>query len=144
MLDSAKMLQNVSNVNTFDTVPTVTVLGGSDTVNIYLRLFQSDRKERYVPETGSTLTVTFPRALTVNAEASPGPTSQDVTKSATTPFTTDTSIWLVTLNGTAAPDEVDTVTSGGFIVTLTEPTAGIITFFVKNAIVKKVNPTTGV
>lgn len=143
-LSTALMLQNVKDVNTFDVVTTVTVLGGSDNVNVYIRLWQADREERYIPETSSTLTVTFPRNLTTDATDDPGPSNQDILISATNPFTPDDrSIWLAALDGTATPDEVDTIVSGGIIVTLTEPVNGITTFFVPMVITKKLNPTTG-
>lgn len=116
-LDTVKMLQNAASVNVFDEVEIVKILGNSDTVDIYFRLWQTDRDERYIPATGATMTVTFPRALTVDANT---PANQDITKTATNPFSDDRSIWKVTLDGTADPDEVDTVTGNSFQVSLTE------------------------
>ncbi len=86
MLLSAKMLNNVGSVNTFD-VSQQTSFTEGDLPVIYLRLVDLQSKvDRYIPATGATLSVTF-----TNVD-----TSKTFTKVATQPYTGDRSIWSFT------------------------------------------------
>jgi hypothetical protein len=83
MLLSAKLLNNVGGVNTFD-ISQQTSFTEGDLPVIYLRLVDLQSKiDRYIPATGATLSVTF-----TNVD-----TNKTFTKVATQPFTGDKSIW---------------------------------------------------
>ena len=86
MLLSAKILNNVANVNTFDISAQTTFTEG-DLPTIYLQLIDSQSKlSRYIPSTGATLVVTFKHV----------DNAKTFTKIATNPFPGDTSIWAFT------------------------------------------------
>lgn len=90
MLLSAKLLNNVSGVNTFE-VSNQTSFTEGDLPVIYLRLIDLQSKvDRYVPDAGATLSVTF-----TNVD-----TSKSFTKVATQPFVGDKSIWSFTFLST--------------------------------------------
>lgn len=101
MLLSARILESVSGVNSFDYVDQGRFTEG-DTPTIYLQLIDAakDRPQdgfvpagrRYMPIGGATLQVTF-----VNLDA-----SKQVVRFATQPFPQDPSIWAVTLLATDA------------------------------------------
>jgi hypothetical protein len=93
MLLGATILNNVASVNNF-TESTSTSFTEGDAVTVYLRLkdFNSN-VSRYIPASGATLSVTFKNVNTANT----------VTKTATNPFASDTSIWAFTI---AATDHV--------------------------------------
>lgn len=83
MLLSAKLLNNVSGVNSF-TVSEQTHLTEGDTPIFYLRLVDKNSTlERYVPEDGATLSVIIKSVNDIKT----------YTKIATNPFPNDTSIW---------------------------------------------------
>lgn len=119
MLLSARMLANVANVNTYDTVSSVQFTEG-DTVTVYLQLIDltkdkisqnlSSSGRRYIPSTPTTLKVTIS-----NIDA-----TKTVTKIATAPFTGDTSIWSFSL---ASTDKV----SGTYNLTLELVENGVTT-----------------
>lgn len=90
MLLSAKMLNNVSSVNSYE-VATQTAFTEGDLPVIYFKLIDSQSKvERYVPATGATLSITLKNVDTLKT----------VTKVATNPFVGDTSIWAVQFGST--------------------------------------------
>jgi hypothetical protein len=83
MLLSAKLLNNVGGVNSFD-ISQQTSFTEGDLPVIYIRLFDKQSKlDRYSPSSGATLSVTL-----TNVD-----TNKSVTKVATQPFSSDGSIW---------------------------------------------------
>lgn len=113
MFDSVQILSNVISVNLFDIIETANIREGSYPVPFYVRLWQSDRKVRYVPAAGATIQIEFMRSDVVGEHN----TSQTVTKTLLQPFAlTDTSIWFVELT----ESDVSKIVTGGFRVTLIE------------------------
>jgi hypothetical protein len=131
VLDTAKILTNVASVNNFDQGDSAFVRV-SNPASIYLRLWQTDKAQRYIPAAGASLQVLFLRGTSVSAT----PTSQTVQIVASAPYTDDRSIWKVDLTST----QVDQIVSGGMQLSLTE-SAVTTTYFVKDVIVKV--PVTG-
>lgn len=135
MFDSAKALTNVASVNIFDTIEGPVAVYALHAQSIYLRLWQSDLKERYIPAAGATLQVKFPRAYTVGSTRATTPAAdQSVTIAASNPYSNDTSIWKVDLTSSQA----DLVVGGGIQITLTEG-ATTRTFFLKDFVKKVTN-----
>lgn len=128
MLDTAKILSNVASANLFDKVE-LAKLRASNAESIYFRLWQTDRDERYVPASGSTMQVKFLRGSDVSAT----PTNQTTTVAASNPFSGDTSIWKIDLTIT----QVDKIVSGGMQIVLVE-SAVTKTIFVSD-VISKVN-----
>lgn len=119
MLLSAYMLNNVSDVNHFDVVQSVQYTQG-DTTYIYFQLIDSSVNpstqgfcpsgRRYVPAVGATLVVTLQSI----------DSTKTATKTATQPFTTDPSIWRISM---ASTDQL--VGSRDMLMALTE--SGVLT-----------------
>lgn len=96
MLLSCRFLNDVQNVNSFETAPQVEFSAG-DSQTLYLQLIDAslDRSDqgffppgrRYVPPVGSTLQVTF-----VNVDD-----ARKLVRGAVQPFVLDGSIWSVTI-----------------------------------------------
>lgn len=126
MLDTVKILTNVASANLFDRAESVKLLSGN-AASVYFQLYQSDRKERYVPASGSTVQVKFLRGNDVSAT----PTNQTTTITASNPYAEDRSIWKCDL--TIA--QIDKVISGGMQVLLTESSV-VKTLFVDSVILK--------
>ena len=90
MLLSARILSNLTNVNSYDLGQAMTFTEG-DTVTVYLQLIDLNKDtgnkplsgRRYVPAAGATLSV----VMKSNNSA------KTITKVATAPFATDLSIW---------------------------------------------------
>ncbi len=112
MLDSIKILSNVIDVNHFDIISSLNIYEGSYPVPFYLRLWQSDRDIRYIPDSVVTLKVEFMRSDTVGTTN----TTQTITKYLTQPFSDDPSIFYVDLE----KDDVSAITTGGFRITVIE------------------------
>lgn len=112
MLLSARMLDNVANVNTFSYVDQIEYYSGDPKV-IYFQLIDASKNKsiagfnpsgmRYVPAAGATLSVEF-----VNIDD-----SKKTTKTATQPYSGDLSIWTVSLGA------LDTGVSGTVSIKLT-------------------------
>jgi len=112
LLDLIKILSNVVDVNNFDSIDTLHIYAGSYPVKFYLRLWQSDRGMRYMPDSNVNVKVEFMRSDTVGQTN----TTQTITKYLTQPFSEDPSIFYVDL----AEDDVSKITTGGFRITVTE------------------------
>lgn len=96
MLLSARLLNNVANVNSFD-YSTESRFTEGDALTIYLQLVDVNKDSnlkpagrRYTPATGSTLQVTVQN---LNS-------AKTLVKTATQPFTGDNSIWSFTVGAT--------------------------------------------
>ncbi len=102
-------LKRVASVNSFETSTQWLVRQGNP-ATIYFQLadgeqLQTDGKPlRYMPDAGATVSVTFSSIVS----------SYSITKTATQPFSQDTSIWSISINAT------DNLASGNFVFTLTE------------------------
>jgi len=91
-----RMLDNVSGVNAYDSVPSLTMMEG-DTPTIYLQLVDVSRNRasagfapaglRYMPDVGATLQVTLDSI----------DDARKVVRLATQPFASDPSIWAIQL-----------------------------------------------
>ena len=121
MLLSARMLDNVSNVNSFDTVDQVKFTQG-DALDVSFQLIDLNKGtsnkpvgERYMPAALSTLNVVV---STIN-------TATTLTKVATQPFANDTSIWKIQI---LATDNI----AGTFTMKLALTQGGVVT----NGVVK--------
>jgi hypothetical protein len=115
MLDSVKLLTNVVSANLFDVVPDLKIYQGNTVTIFYIRLWQSDRNERFIPISDAVVTVDFMRSNTV-AET---PVAQTVTKTLTKSYpTVDRSIWQCDLTAS----DVAAITTGGFRVKVTQGT----------------------
>ena len=118
------MLKNVQNVNSFEYSEQVKLRQGNASV-IYFQLADQDqigsdgRPLRYMPESGASVSVTFSSITT----------AYTVTKTATQPYSNDTSIWCVSINTT------DRIAQGNMTFQLTESSAGVRTGMILNAIV---------
>jgi hypothetical protein len=130
MLDSIQLLTNVVDVNTFDISSAISIHAGSYPVRFIIRLYQSDKKDRYIPASGAILKVEFLRMDTIAYT----PTGQTVFKYLSQPFANDPSIWSVDLTQA----DVSKIISGGVRVTLTEGTT-IKVIFAKSTIMKYPN-----
>jgi hypothetical protein len=126
MLDTAKLLTNVGSVNLYDVVDQVSLRQGNPD-SVYLRLWQSDKDDRYIPATGASLTVNFLRSNSVGQT----PVNQTVSVPATNPYADDRSIWRVDLTNL----QVNSIISGRIQFLLVENAVGKL-FFVKEAIIK--------
>jgi len=119
MLNTVKILTNVSSVNLYDTVSTLNIRANTYTVDFYIQLWQSDKGIRYIPAVGATMTIEFLRSDSVALV----PVSQTVSATATAPFLyplqEDRSIWKATLTQA----NIANITTGGFRVTLLEATS---------------------
>ena len=116
MFDSVKILTNVMNVNLFTNSDELTIHEGSYPVTFTIRLYQSDRKDRYMPDATTTVRVEFLRADTV-AQV---PVSQTVIKTLNRAYpTSDGSIWSCQLTQA----DILKIVSGGFRVTIVEGTS---------------------
>ena len=121
---TANILKNVQNVNSFEYSEQVKLRQGN-AATIYLQLADGDqlgsdgRPLRYMAESGATMTITFSSIVA----------SYSVTKTATQPYSNDTSIWSVAINAT------DRIAQGNMVFSLIEATAGTRTGMIENAIV---------
>lgn len=103
------ILKNVQSVNSFQRSTEVNVRQGNPST-IYFQLGDKDQVNalgeplRYMPASGATVTVSI---SSINSALS-------VTKTATQPYATDTSIWSISILST------DVLTTGNLIFTLTE------------------------
>ena len=96
MLLSARMLDGVGDVNTFDTVPNLKLTAGDTPVQIYFQLIDASKDtdfsevrpagRRYMPAVGATVSA---RLEHIDA-------AKVVTRACTQPFPQDSSIWLLT------------------------------------------------
>lgn len=116
MLDSIKIISNYASVNNFQSVSTLRIMNGVEPFVVTIQLWQTDLKMRYVPEAGSTAQIEFLRHDSIAIT----PVTQTIKKPLQQASGQDTSIWKVSL--TAA--ETAKIVSGGFRVTLKEPTGG--------------------
>jgi len=132
VLDSVKILTNVCGINLFDQSDVPAVVRQDMANDLYFRLWQSDRKERFVPAYGATLTITFPRSYSVGSSSSTAPAAdQSFVVSASSPFVDtitsspngdtvivpqDRSLWKVSLT----QQQSNLVAGGGVLMTLTE------------------------
>ncbi len=96
MLLSARLLNNVSSVNSYDSSFSTKFTEG-DTVDIYLQLIDLNKDtssnpsgRRFVPATGAALTVTVKSV----------DTAKTLNKVCTNPYSGDLSIWKFSLNST--------------------------------------------
>jgi hypothetical protein len=119
---SAILLKNVINLNTYEVTDSwqSRVLGTSgEVVSLYLQLIDEDKKKiRYIPSSGTTLSVTFPNL----------DDTLELTLSATQPFAEDKSIWKVDLLATQIP------ASGNIIFSMVEA-GNTKRFSLKNAMI---------
>lgn len=127
MLNSVKLLTNIGSVNVFDTINILTVYEGSYPIPFFIRLWQEDTDQRYIPATGATVTVEFLRMKTVGETND----AQDVVKALVDPYPEDRSIWGVSL----ISSDVANLITGGFRVTIVEGT-DVTTIYSKMSIVK--------
>lgn len=111
-MDSIKILSNVVDVNTFDIIDILNIYEGSYPVPVYIRLWQNDRKTRYMPDSTITVKLEFMRSDTVGQTN----TTQTITKYVSQPFTEDPSIFSVNLT----ESDVGKITTGGFRITVLE------------------------
>ena len=131
MFDSIKILNNVMSVNLFSVVDTFNVHQGSYPVAFTIRFWQSDRNDRYIPNTTTTVQVEFLRADTVG----PSPVNQTVIKPMAQAYTNDASIW----NCSLSQADVNKIVSGGIRVTITEGPVGsqVITVVYAKMVIRK-------
>ncbi len=132
MLNAIKILTNVASVNSFTVADSAQLYSGN-TVNLFIfRLWQGDVADRYVPASGATMSVKFPRSNSLGSAfaANPG-TDQSQTLAATNPYAGDTSIWQISLTST----QTGLIASGGVIVNLVEG-SNTTSFYVKDVVVK--------
>lgn len=101
MLLSARPLINVSGVNDFEISDTVSFTQG-DALYVYFQLIDQNKDRtiqgfkpsgrRYVPASGSTLSVVIPSV----------DSTRIITKTATNPYSSDTSIWRIQITASDA------------------------------------------
>ncbi len=111
MLDSIRLLTNVSDQNTYDVVSTRYLRADTYPEDFYIQLYQKDKEQIYVPGDSATLQIEFLRIDTVERF----PQKQDRVLEAEAPFS-DKSIWKVTLS----KNDIDKIVSGGFRIRLTD------------------------
>ncbi len=131
MFLTAKILKNVQNVNSFE-VSTEWKLRQGNPTTIYFQLADGEQVDakgeplRYMPEAGATVSATFSSIISANT----------IGKTATQPYSLDTSIWAISLSAA----DSNKIAQGNFTFTLTEGSV-VRTASVQNAIVvQSLNP----
>lgn len=110
MFDLIQILTDVVNVNTFDVVESRKLHQNTYPVDFYVRLYQSQSDSRYVPESGAKVKIEFMKSDTVIAS------STNIVKYMSKPFSSDSSMWYVSLN----QNDIAKIPSGGFRIILIE------------------------
>ena len=106
-----KPLQAYVNQNNWDYAERIEMQSGN-ACTIYAQLFDTVANQPYHPQAGASVTLIFPRALTVAAS----PVNQDVTISMSVPFSGNTSVWKADITASQA----STIASGSAILSITE------------------------
>lgn len=134
MLNDTLILTNVANKNTFQLTNSITLVPGTNPALIYLQLYQSDLKLRFIPEAGSTVTLSFLRGNTVSTSSNQQ--NETVSTEMDLAFPEDQSIWKCELSDT----DIDKIVAGGILLTIEQPTQGTLKVFKRMVVRKATDP----
>lgn len=137
--DSVKRITNLVSVNVFDQDDQPQLVRAGNQTVLYWQLWQSDRNQRYIPATGATLSINFPRSYSVGSSSATVPAfDQSFQVNATIPVIgglSDPSIWQVPLSAVQA----SLVASGGAQFILTEN--GVTSTYFMDSVISKLQAT---